>query len=123
MPGGPDYPGAGRSRQPTGPKTLFVVEQNEKLQDAFREKFKEHGYRVLLTIDPSQAVKRYQQQAYHAIIIDARTVRREGVTAFNEVLRAADSAGLQPERDSAPRRGPGGLGTRAAAGTAQGGKC
>lgn len=65
------------------------------MQDAFREKFKAHGYRVLMTIDPGQAVKRYQQQAYHAVIIDARTVGREGVTAFNDVLRAADSAGLE----------------------------
>jgi eukaryotic-like serine/threonine-protein kinase len=87
--------GTSQTRLPTGPKTLFVVEQNQKLQDAFREKFKEHGYRVLLTIDPGQALKRYQQQAYHAIIVDARTVGREGVTAFNDVLRAADAAGMQ----------------------------
>ena len=38
--------------------------------------------------------KRYQQQAYHAVIIDARTVGRDGVIAFNDVLRAADNAGL-----------------------------
>ena len=86
--------GAAESRVPTGPKTLFVVEQNQKLQDAFREKFKASGYRVLLSIDPGQAVKRYQQQAFHAAIIDARTVGRDGVDAYNDVLRAADSAGL-----------------------------
>jgi CheY-like chemotaxis protein len=85
----------GQSRVPTGPKTLFVVESNQKLQDTFREKFKEHGYRVLLSIDPNQAVKRYQQQAYHAVIIDARAVGREGVEAYNDVLRAADQAGLE----------------------------
>jgi serine/threonine protein kinase len=85
----------GQSRVPTGPKTLFVVEANQKMQDLFREKFKEFGYRVLLSIDPNQAVKRYQQQAYHAVIIDARTVGREGVEAYNDVLRAADQAGLE----------------------------
>lgn len=84
-----------QSRLPTGPKTLFVVEQNEKLQDAFRERFREEGYRVLLTIDPGQAVRRYQQQAFHAIIVDARTVGREGVAAYNDVLRAADQAGME----------------------------
>jgi serine/threonine protein kinase len=83
------------SRLPAGPKTLFVVEQNQKLQDIFRTKFKEEGYRVLLSIDPSQAVKRYQQQAFHAVIIDARGVGREGVTAFNDVLRAADNVGME----------------------------
>lgn len=87
--GGADIP-----RVPTGPRTLFVVEQNEKLQDAFRERFKEQGYRVLLSIDPGQAVKRYQQQPYHAAIIDARTVGRDGVAAYNDVLRAADNSGL-----------------------------
>jgi serine/threonine protein kinase len=87
--------GAAPSRVPTGPKTLFVVESNQKLQDAFRDRFKAHGYRVLLSIDPAQAVKRYEQQAYHAVIIDARTVGREGVTAYNGVLRAADGAGLE----------------------------
>lgn len=86
--------GAPVSRGPTGPKTLFVVEKNEKLQDAFREKFKGQGYRVLLSIDPGQAARRYQQQAYHAVIIDARTVGHDGVTAFNDVLRAADTAGM-----------------------------
>lgn len=83
-----------KSRAPTGPRTLLVIEENQKLQDAFRDKFKAQGFRVLLTIDPGQAVKRYQQQAYHAVIIDARTVGRDGVIAFNDVLRAADNAGL-----------------------------
>jgi serine/threonine protein kinase len=86
--------GTGQLRTPTGPKTLLVVEQNQKLQDTFRERFRTHGYRVLLTIDPGQAVKRYEQQAYHAVIIDARTVGRDGVDAYNDVLRAADNAGL-----------------------------
>lgn len=83
--------GAG-PRAPAGPKTLFVVEQNQKLQDAFREKFKERGYRVLLSIDPGQAAKRYAQQPYHAVVIDAGTVGRDGVTAYNDVLKAADAA-------------------------------
>lgn len=89
--------GGGASRAAAGPKTLFVVESNTKLQDAFREKFKAVGFRVLLSIDPVQAVKRYLQQAYHAVIIDARTpeVGREGVTAYNDVLRAADQNGME----------------------------
>jgi eukaryotic-like serine/threonine-protein kinase len=87
--------GVAEARVPSGPKTLFVVEQNQKLQDAFRERFKAHGYRVVLTLDPGQAVKRYEQSAYHAIIIDARTVGRDGVDAFNAVLRTADNAGLE----------------------------
>ncbi|MFM8272714.1 MAG: protein kinase domain-containing protein [Gemmata sp.] len=84
-----------RSRTPTGPKTVFVVEQNQKLQDAFRDKFKAQGFRVLMTLDPAQAAKRFQQQPYHAAVIDARTVGRDGVAAFNDLLRAADVARFQ----------------------------
>jgi len=40
--------GGTQSRVPTGPKTLFVVEQNVKLQDAFREKFREQGSEIYL---------------------------------------------------------------------------
>ena len=82
------------TRVPVGAKTLFAVEENEKLQNAFREKFKEHGYRVLISIDPTQALKRYQQQPYHALIIDAGTVGKEGVQGFNRVVREADSMNL-----------------------------
>lgn len=86
--------GAGKPRVAAGPRTLFVVENNEKLKDAFREKFKQHGYRVLITIDPMMAVSRFQQQPFHAMIIDARTTGEDAVVAFNRVIRDADSAGL-----------------------------
>lgn len=82
------------TRTPVGARTLFAVEINAKLQDAFRDKFKAKGYRVLISIDPSQALKRYQQQAYHALIVDAGTVGRDGVEAFNRVLKESDAAGL-----------------------------
>ena len=82
------------TRVPVGAKTLFAVESNEKLQAAFRDKFKEHDYRVLISIDPEQALKRYQQQPYHALIIDAGTVGPDGVKALNRVIREADSMNL-----------------------------
>lgn len=85
----------GAARTPTGPKTLFIVESIPKLQDTFREKFKEVGYRVILSIDPGQAAKRYEQQAYHAVIIDARAVGPDGVRAYNDVLRVADNTGME----------------------------
>ena len=81
-----------KPRVASGPKTLFVVENNEKLKDAFREKFKQHGYRVLITIDPMMAVSRFQQSPYHALVIDARTIGEDAVVAFNKVLREAESA-------------------------------
>jgi serine/threonine-protein kinase len=83
-----------KSRVATGPRTLFVVETNEKLKDPIRDKFKEHGFRVLLSIDPGLAVRRFQEQPYHALIVDARTLGEDGVDAYNRVLRQADNMGL-----------------------------
>jgi len=83
-----------RSRTVEGPHTLFVVEGNAKLQDAFREKFKAHGYRVLLSIDPAQPLRRFQQQPYHALIVDAGTVGEEGVEAYSRVLKESDTVGV-----------------------------
>lgn len=84
-----------RSRVAAGPRTLFAVEQNAKLQDAIREKFRAQGFRVLLSIDPEQALKRFQESPYHSLIVDARTVGEDGVDAFTRVLREAGKVGLE----------------------------
>jgi serine/threonine protein kinase len=83
-----------RSRTVEGPHTLFVVEGNAKLQDAFRDKFKAHGYRVLMSIDPNQPLRRFQQQPYHALLVDAGTVGEDGVEAYSRVLKEADTVGV-----------------------------
>ena len=81
------------ARAPTGPKTLYAVESNEKLKDAFR-KLGQKVYKVLLSNDPEMALKQYQQRPYHILIMDAGSVGREGVAAFNRVLKESDVAGL-----------------------------
>ncbi len=81
-------------RRASGPPTLYVVEGNAKLQDVFREKFKKFGFRVLISLDATQAVKRYQTQPYHAIVIDARTAGPEGIEAFRRVLVEANGMNL-----------------------------
>lgn len=90
----------------TGTKTVFVVEHNQKLQDAFRDKLKEYGYRVLISINPGQAVARYSQQPFHAVIVDCGTANEDGLEAFKKVLdeserRRMECAGiliLSPEQ-------------------------
>jgi serine/threonine protein kinase len=72
-----------------GPKSLFILEKNLKLQDALREKFKEHGYRVLISAEPNRALDRYRQQPFDAIILDAGTVGEEGVLYFDRIMREA----------------------------------
>jgi len=77
------------ARKASGPLTVFVVEGNQKLQDAFREKFKKHGFRVLISLDGAQAIKRYQTQPYHALVIDVGTAGPEGVDHYKRLIREA----------------------------------
>ncbi len=82
------------SRIPTGPKTLYAVETNEKLKEAFR-KLKAKGFeRVLISADPSRALEQYQKQPYHTLIMDAGSVGRDAVATFNRVLKESDTAKL-----------------------------
>ncbi|MFO0847878.1 MAG: serine/threonine-protein kinase [Gemmataceae bacterium] len=82
------------SRRAPGPLAMFVVEQNQKLQDVFRDKFKQLGFRVLMSSDATQAVRRYQQGPYHALIIDVGTVGMDGIDAYKKVLHEAEVTGL-----------------------------
>lgn len=81
-------------RTAPGPMTIYCVEQHPKLQDAFRDRFKQIGFRVLMSADTTQALKRYQTAPYHALLIDAGTAGADGVKAFEKVLREAEVTGL-----------------------------
>jgi len=80
-------------RVAAGPKTLYVVETNEKMKVAFR-KLSQKGFRVLRVHHPEQALKQYQQKPYHILIVDAGSVGREAVSVFNRLLKESDLAGL-----------------------------
>jgi serine/threonine protein kinase len=73
----------------SGSRSLFIIEKDERLQDALREKFKERGYRVLLAADPSRARDRYRQQPYDALVVDVGTTGEEGLDAFTWVMAEA----------------------------------
>jgi len=82
-------------RRAAGPLTVFVVEPKPKLQDVFRTSLKEYGFqRVLISIDVGQAIKRYQQQPYHAAILDAGAVGKEAIDAFKRLVNEANSLKL-----------------------------
>lgn len=81
--------------EPAGPRTVFVVEANEKLRDTIREKFKEYGYRVLLAHDPARAVQRYKESPYHALIVDAGTAGEDGLVAMRSIVRLAEESGMK----------------------------
>jgi serine/threonine protein kinase len=79
---------------PAGPKTIFIVEKNEKVRDALRAKFKELGFRVLITHNPAMACQRYKEQPYHAVVMDAVTAGEEGIESFKAILNESDDLGL-----------------------------
>ena len=83
-----------KSRRADGPLTVYVVEPKPKLQDIFRSQLKEYGFRVLISIDISQALKRYQTQPYHAAILDAGAIGREAVDVFKKLVKEADNLQL-----------------------------
>ncbi len=79
-------------QEQSGPKTVFVVEHNAKLQDAFRDKLKHMGYRVLISIDADRACERYMRQPFQAFIVDCGTAGEDGLNAMTKVI---GEAGLQ----------------------------
>ena len=85
---------AKQARRASGALTVYVVESNAKLQDVFRDKFKKMGFRVLMSTDANQAIKRYKTQPYHALIIDVGTAGNDGVDAYRRVLKEAEMMNL-----------------------------
>jgi serine/threonine protein kinase len=81
-------------RMVAGQKTVFVLEASEKLKEHMRERFKEEGYRVLMSSDPEQPLKRYQYQPYHALVVNVGSIGKDGIRVYNRVLRESDVAKL-----------------------------
>jgi serine/threonine protein kinase len=79
---------------PVGPKSVFVVEGHQKFQDVFREHFSKNGFRVLLSADPNRAVHRYEEQPYHALIVDAGTAGEPGIQAVKKIVKESTDMDL-----------------------------
>jgi serine/threonine protein kinase len=80
---------------PEGPRTVYVVETNPKFQGVFREKFKTMGYRVLMSIDATRALERFQYQPFHVMVFDLVTLGEEGLDVFKKVQREATKLGTK----------------------------
>jgi serine/threonine protein kinase len=74
--------------------TVFIIERDERLQDALREKLKELGYRVFLAADPARAMDRYRQQPYNALIVDAGTTGEDGLFLFERIMNESERQGV-----------------------------
>lgn len=79
----------------SGPKSVYIVEQNQKLQDAFREKLKKIGYRVMISMNASQAATRFQQSPYDLLLVDCGTVGEEGLHTLEKVMVQAERSRLE----------------------------
>src|SRR5205823_571965 len=75
-------------------RSLFIVEKDERLQDALREKFKELGFRVLMAADPTRAIDRFRQQPFDALIVDAGTTGKDGALVFDRIMTEATRQAL-----------------------------
>jgi CheY-like chemotaxis protein len=77
-----------------GPRGVFVVESDGRLQDAIRDKLKEMGYRVFIAGDPARAFDRFRQNPYDGLVVDARTVGEDGLLYFDRITTEADRQGI-----------------------------
>jgi CheY-like chemotaxis protein len=78
----------------TGPRGVFVVESDQRLQDAIREKFKQMGYRVFIAGDPARAYDRFRQNPFDGLVVDARTTGEDGLLYFDRISTEADRQGI-----------------------------
>ena len=67
-------------------QSVMVVESNGAMQDLFREKLKQAGYRVLITSDPGRALDRFQHDIGTAdcVVLNAQQLGKAALEAFNK---------------------------------------
>ena len=82
--------GKAREQGKAAPRTLFLAESDERLQDLLREKLKAEGYRVLIAADPARALDRFRQQPFDLLIINASTTGEEGCYVFQRIMDEAE---------------------------------
>jgi DNA-binding NtrC family response regulator len=68
------------------PRTIMVIESDTKMQDLFRELFKRHGYRVLVTNNPDRAAQSFNENPAAADIVLFSTggIGDAAIDRFNE---------------------------------------
>ena len=69
--------------------TIFLIENDEALQDVLRTKLKEKGYRILIAADPVRALERFRQQPFELLIVNAGTTGEDGFYVFDCIMDEA----------------------------------
>jgi serine/threonine protein kinase len=86
--------GQASGKAPSGPRGVFVVESDAKLQDPIRDHLKQLGYRVFLASDPALAFDRFRQHPYDGLVVDARTTGEDGLLFFERIADEANRQGM-----------------------------
>jgi serine/threonine-protein kinase len=75
-------------------RTLMLVESNVGLQDVFRARLKNNGYRVLVTADPERALGRFAEGARAAdcVIFSTGELGSSALEAFNRFGESTHTA-------------------------------
>jgi serine/threonine protein kinase len=68
------------------PATIFLVENQESLQDLLRAKLKEEGFRILIAADPVRALDRFRQQPFDLLIVNAGATGENGLYVFERII-------------------------------------
>jgi CheY-like chemotaxis protein len=71
-------------------QSVFVVEKDQRLQDAMRDGFKEMGFRVFVAADPARALDRFQLTPFDALVLDAGTTDEEGRFTFERIMKESE---------------------------------
>jgi len=76
--------------------TVLVVESDLALQNAFREKLRKHGYRVLMISDLQRGIERAGDEfdPVEAVVVNAGTLGREALIAFNTLDERLQTKGM-----------------------------
>ncbi|MBI3411005.1 MAG: protein kinase [Planctomycetes bacterium] len=75
-----------KKRKELSQKTVFVIERDDTLMNVLREKLREKGLRVLISVDPIRALERFRQKPFEILIIDASTTGEEGLLFFDRIM-------------------------------------
>lgn len=83
-----DAPTSDHTAKPT--RTIFITEQDERLQDVLRDKFKERGFRVLMAKAPERALERFRAQPFDVLVVNAATCGEAGIHVFEVIMTEAE---------------------------------
>jgi serine/threonine protein kinase len=89
-----DIDGKNTEHHSNAMRSVFVVETDERLQNALRDKFKELGFRVFMASDPVRSLDRFRQQPFNALVMDIGTVGEDGLHVFERLMDEADRHGV-----------------------------